>query len=450
MPGPGETTPEAPSAFRRFASRARSLTVVHSSDSTILGRVYPIGDGLTIGRQSQQGVDIAIDDRLLSRRHATIAPLGSSSVHELIDHESRNGSFVDGVRVQRSHLSVGTILRLGVTLFELTRDTAEDDGSSPPHIGDQRDAFIGRSVAFRELAAALDAACKDAEPVVVTGEPGSGKTIATSYLHHRRSPDGSMITVSCGSGPTLRLVDLVGGVDAAAGDAPLEGFLTGAAGGTLVLDEVDLLDPPLQQTLLDLLKTKRYTAVGDDEERPLEARIIATTCANLEAAVDAGVFLRELHEALAVHAIDVPPLRSRRSDVPLLAQHFLRLEEPNRRFDWSATFLEKLLLYDWPMNIRELRTVMRRLTMVEEEITTLRSAHLPKDIRRRVRMPSEDALRASAIQVHVVPSREELREMLERHSGDVQQVADHYAKDRRHVYKWLSRHDLSVNDYRKS
>ena len=258
-----------------------------------------------------------------------------------------------------------------------------------------------------------------------------------------------MITVSCGSGPTLRLVDLVGGVDED-DDAPLDGFLAGAAGGTLVLDEVDLLEPSLQQALLELLETKRYTPVGKDEERELAARVVATTCANLEAAVDAGVFLRELHEILAVHAVDVPPLRSRRSDIPLLAQHFLRLEEPNRRFDWSATFLEKLLLYDWPMNIRELRTVMRRLTMVEEEITTLRSAHLPKDIRRRVRMPSEDALRASAIQVHVVPSREELAEMLERHAGDVQQLADHYAKDRRHVYRWLSRHDLSVNDFRKS
>lgn len=450
MAGPTDTTPDAPTAFRRFANRARSLTVVHSSDSSILGRVYPIGDGLCIGRQSQTGVDIAIDDRLLSRRHASIAPLGSSSVHELIDHDSRNGSFVDGVRVQRSHLSEGTILRLGVTLFELTRDTGEEVKVVEPPLGEQRDAFVGRSVAFRELLAVLDAAAEDDEPVVITGEPGSGKTSATSYLHQKRAPDASMVTVSCGSGPTLRPVDLFGGVDEAAGDAPLEGFLTSAAGGTIVLDEVDLLEPELQKGLLEVLETKRFHPVGSDETRGLKARVVATTGANLEAAVEAGVFDRELHQALAVHAIDLPPLRARRCDIPAMAQHFLRLEEPNRRFDWSATFLEKLLLYDWPMNVRELRTVMRRLTMVEEEIKTLRSAHLPKDIRRRVRMPSEDALRASAIQVHVVPSRDELREMLERHSGDVQQVADHYAKDRRHVYKWLSRHDLSVNDYRKS
>jgi DNA-binding NtrC family response regulator len=450
MAGPTDTSPDAPTAFRRFASRARSLTVIHSSDSSILGRVYPIGDGLCIGRQSQPGVDIAVDDRLLSRRHASIQPLGSSSVHELIDHDSRNGSFVDGVRVQRSHLSEGSIVRLGVTLFELTRDTGENIQTDAPPLGGQRDAFVGRSVAFRELLEALDEAAKNSDPVVITGEPGAGKTAATSYLHKKQHPDASMVTVSCGSGPKLRLVDLFGGKDDAAGDAPLDGFLTSAAGGTLVLDEVDLLEPELQKALLDLLRTKRYKPVGSDEERELKARVVATTCANLDAAVDAGVFDRELHEALAVHSIDVPALRSRRCDVPLMAQHFLRLEEPGRRFDWSATFLEKLLLYDWPMNVRELRTVMRRLTMVEEEITTLRSAHLPKDIRRRVRMPSEDALRASAIQVHVVPSRQELQEMLERHRGDVQQVADHYAKDRRHVYKWLSRHDLSVSDYRKT
>jgi transcriptional regulator with PAS, ATPase and Fis domain len=108
-----------------------------------------------------------------------------------------------------------------------------------------------------------------------------------------------------------------------------------------------------------------------------------------------------------------------------------------------------LLLYDWPLNVRELRSVARRLTMVEGDITMLRSAHLPKEIRRRVHMPTEDALRASAIQVHVAPSRHELQQMLEEYGGDVQKVAEHYAKDRRHVYRWLTRHDLSASDYRK-
>ncbi len=93
---------------------------------------------------------------------------------------------------------------------------------------------------------------------------------------------------------------------------------------------------------------------------------------------------------------------------------------------------------------------MRRLTMVEEDITTLRSAHLPKEIRNLIRMPSEDQLRASAMQIHVVPSRSELEQMLERFRGDVQRVAEHYAKDRRHIYRWLTRHDLSASDFRPS
>jgi DNA-binding NtrC family response regulator len=448
MTGPADSTSDATNVVGSLSEGARSLTVVHSSDPRLMGRVYPIGDGLCIGRQAHEAVDIAIDDRLLSRKHATIAPVGTSSVHEIVDHESRNGSFVDGVRVQKSHLSEGTILRLGVTLLELTRDTETIEPAPQSGLGKSRDVFLGRSAAFRELLQRLtDAAGHDA-PVVIVGEPGSGKTAAASYLHEAQQDDASLVTVSCGSGPKLRLVDILGGVPEGESE-PIPGFLASAAGGSLVLDEVDLLDPPLQETLLELLRNKCFKPLGSDEEHAIQARIVATTCANLDAAVEAGVFMRELREALAGCCIDVPPLRSRRSDIPGMATHFLRLEEPGRRFDWSATFLEKLLLYDWPMNVRELRTVMRRLTMVEEDVSTLRSAHLPKDIRRRVRMPTEDQLRASAIQVHVVPSRNELHEMLERHAGDVQMVADHYAKDRRHVYKWLTRHDLSVKDYRK-
>jgi len=203
----------------------------------------------------------------------------------------------------------------------------------------------------------------------------------------------------------------------------------------------------LQHAVLRLLETGSYSQPGTGREITSQARIIASSSANLAAAVQAGALLAELHERLAPSCIEMPSLRTRRQDIPLLARHFLQLESPDRHFDWSATCLEKLLLYDWPINIRELHNVMRRMTLVDDEVSTLRSAHLPKEIRKRVRSRTDDALRASAITVHVVPSRAELEDLLERYGGNVARLAEHYAKDRRHIRRWLSRHDLAASDY---
>jgi DNA-binding NtrC family response regulator len=438
--------PTGETGAKRSETKGRSLTVLYSADPRMRDRIIPIGDKLVVGRQAVEGVGLAVDDRLLSRTHASISPSGKSGLYELVDHQSRNGSFVEGARVQRAQIADGAIIRLGVTVFELTRDDPEN-APAEANLG-EREAFLGRSIAFRDARALLDAAASDDSPVVIVGEAGVGKSLAAAYVHRQSGRRGPFTVVSCGSGGTrLTERDLLGGV--AADGRTIEGYCKAAEGGTLVLDEVDLLAPGLQRTLLGVLTEKKHTPVGGGEEQPFTARIIASTGANLEAAVQAGVFERALHAQLAGHLVEIPSLRTRRSDVPLLARHFLRIEEPQKSFEWSATFLEKLLLYDWPLNVRELRTVMRRLTMVEDGSTTLRSAHLPKEIRKRVTMPSEDALRASAITVHVAPSREELHRMLQRFDGDVERLAEHYAKDRRHIYRWLTRHDLSVSDYRK-
>lgn len=418
------------------------LTVLHTGDASLAGRIVPVGEGICVGRRGGGDLGLAIDDRLLSRRHATITPTGRGDDLEIVDHESRNGSFVDGVRTERARLASGAIIRLGVSLFELGRDHRD---RLPEVRAGLRDRLVGRAPVFQRILDRIEDAAGDDEPVVITGEPGSGKSLAAAEIHRASNREGSLVVVGCrGAAAPLTADDLCGVVDE--GESP--GFFGAAEGGTLVLEEIDLLAPSLQALLLDALERQRFTPRGG-EPRPFRTRLIASTSANLAAAVAVGAFTSKLHERLGRRVVEMPALRARRSDIPLLAQHFLELEEPGRRFDWSATFLERLVLYDWPSNARELRTVMRRLTMVEDDITTLRSAHLPKEIRRGVRLESEDALRASAISYHAVPSRDELRQMLERYHGDVQRVAEHYAKDRRHVYRWLLRHDLSASDFRK-
>lgn len=428
--------------------KPRCLTVLYSGDPKLRDCVISLGEELVIGRHAEGGVGLAIEDKLLSRKHATITRIGTSRMYEIVDHDSRNGSFIDGVRRDKCHLSDGSILRLGVSVFELTADDADAE-PPPPNVGADRDALIGRSVGFQAAHAELLRAAKSDAPVVVSGEVGTGKSMAAAFLHRASGREGPLLMVACGGGgPRLSEIDLVGGQDPDEGGSHIDGYFASGKGGTLLFDEIDLLDPELQRKLLEMLTTGKYKELGSDDERDLTVRIVGSTGANLEAAVDAGAFDRELYEHLAQFRVELPSLRERRSDIPMLAQHFLKLEEPSRDFDWSATFLEKLLLYGWPMNVRELRTIMRRLTMVEEDTRMLRSAHLPKEIRNQICMPSEDQLRASAIQIHAVPSRGELVQMLQRFHGDVQRIAEHYAKDRRHVYRWLTRHDLSAHDFR--
>jgi DNA-binding NtrC family response regulator len=426
-------------------SGLQSLAVLHSPDPLLRGRAIDLGRGVSVGRSAGEGVDVVINDRLLSRRHATIQPLAGGGLAELVDHDSRNGSFVDGVRASRAVVHSGSIIRLGVTLFELTDERGDDVEATLDDDSDEREPLVGRSPAFRAAVASLGALAEAVAPLMIIGEAGTGKKRIAQRIHQQSGRTGSFV-VARAPGGRLSPARLFGQDGA---DGASDGFLAMADGGTLLLDEVDLLPPAIQEDLERFLASGDYTPAGATESRRADVRIVACSTAHLEAAVKAGAFLGGLFEKLSQAMVEVPPLRSRKSDIPVLARHFLRIEAPERRFDWSATCLEKLLLHDWPGNVRELHAVMRRLALIDEEVTTLRSAHLPKEIRNRLRQPTEDALRASAITVHTVPSREELARVLSEHKGDVASVAEHYMKDRRMVYRWLLRHDLSASDFRK-
>ncbi|MEM1033887.1 MAG: sigma 54-interacting transcriptional regulator [Myxococcota bacterium] len=420
-------------------TRPWALVVVTSGDRAWRRRIVPLGDGFTVGRSPDAGAEIVIEDKLLSRRHATLEmgpPL------RLTDHGSRNGSFVDGVRVEAATLHPGSVVRLGVSVAVVDRDERSHLPEVP--VG-KRDRMVGQSRAFSALVAHLRAIAEAPSPVVVVGEAGSGKSLVATELHRRSGRPGPLAVVGCrAAGAPLTLRDLIG---EAGGPG---GYFAGTADGTLVFEEVDLLAPDLQERLADALETRSFRAGGADTTTPFSARVIVTTSANLETARKAGALSSRLYAQLGATQISIPPLRERRVDIPVLARHFLALEEPKRTLDWSPTFLEKLLVHGWPGNERALRALMRRLTMVEDEVTTLRSAHLPSELQAPDPGGSEDALRASAISVHhVAPSRDELRAVLSRCAGEVQRVADHFGKDRRHVYRWLLRHDLSAADFRE-
>lgn len=437
-----------------------SLVVLRGSDERLRGQWFPLGHHLTLGRRPDAGVDLAIDDKLLSGCHASLVRVPGG--YELVDHQSKNGSFVDGERVERSRAALGAVLRLGVHVFEVVRGSGTYEPFDAGAPGDESHALVGRSPALRRLVAAVDALARGGQDVLLVGEHGVGKEAAARRLHAGSARPGPFVAFGCASViPATAYRMLFGALEPApsseqtlrpapserTGLPPASGpraasLLEEAHGGTLFLDGVDALDGHGQAALAEYLKAR------DEGRTTLDVRLVAGTDVDLDPLVYDGTFSEALLARLQPRTAELPSLRARRTDIPDIVRHAWAALVPRRSLDVSATCLEKLMLHDWPMNVRELVGMLGRVLATAGPVTTLRSAHLPSKIRDRVLLHTVDQLRASAVDIEIVPSREELAELLRRHDGDVATIASFFSRDKRQVYRWLKRHDLKLSAFR--
>jgi transcriptional regulator with GAF, ATPase, and Fis domain len=409
-----------------------ALTVLASPDLALESRVIPIEGGLTMGRRSA-GVDLEIEDGKLSRRHAEVKRQGNE--HEVIDLNSTNGTFVNGRRVAHAVLDVGAVLRVGETLFEVGPAV-----SAPVGNGGE---LVGCSSALRQVLSALDKVAATSLTVLIVGETGVGKELMARRLHQKSGRSGPLVAVNCGAVPANLFESALfghkkGAFTDAVSDAP--GHFSTAEGGTLFLDEIGVMPIEVQPKLLRVLESHEFAPVGSTQMRRSRARVVAATNVDFGSHIDSGQFRRDLYARLSEYVIRVPPLRQRRADIPLLLRHFLQTFAPKRRFGFSATFMEALVLYEWPMNVRELRAVVQRLALLDEDVTVLKLVHLPPELRAEARAtpPTGEA----------EPSREELEQLLKRFSGNVAQLARHVGKERMQVYRWLRRHGIDAASFR--
>ena len=233
------------------------------------------------------------------------------------------------------------------------------------------DNVIGSSGALRGV---LDIVSKVAEAdstVLITGESGTGKELIARAIHYNsRRAERALVTVNCGAIPEELLEsELFGHVRGAFTNAVAhrEGRFAVANEGTIVLDEIGDMSPNLQVKLLRVLQERTFEPVGSSKTLRVDVRVIAATNQLLEEAIRDGRFREDLYYRLNVIPIEVPPLRERREDIPLLAQHFLdvlRHERDTKIESISDEAMARLCTYAWPGNVRELENLIERLTIL--------------------------------------------------------------------------------------
>lgn len=250
----------------------------------------------------------------------------------------------------------------------------------------ERHEMVGRSAALRKVLDAVRSVAGNDSTVLITGESGTGKELVARAIHKSGlRKEKPFIAVDSGAIPAdLVESELFGHEKGAFTDAAAAkpGKFELADGGTLFLDEVGNLGREVQGKLLRAIEEKEFTRVGGTKPMRTDARIIAATNTDLAAAVKQGAFRQDLFYRLNVIPVGLPPLRDRKEDIPLLAEHFR--ERFNRRFGkkvkgFAPGVLESFSAYSWPGNVRELRNVVERLVAVEKgEVIT--ESSLPQEI----------------------------------------------------------------------
>ena len=231
--------------------------------------------------------------------------------------------------------------------------------------------MIGQSEAMQKV---FDLICDVAQAdstVLVNGETGTGKGLAAKAIHsHSRRCHGPFVVVNCGAIPEhLMETELFGHMKGAFTDAKetKKGRLELAHGGTLFLDEIGEIGMRMQIDLLRVLEDRVFYRVGGTQPMEADFRVVAATNRNLDQAIREGRFREDLFYRLNVVGLTLPPLRQRKQDIPLLAEHFLHryYQETHRQIDRiSREALDEMMLYDWPGNVRELENAIERAVVV--------------------------------------------------------------------------------------
>ena len=304
---------------------------------------------------SAPGADVVVEDRAVSRSHVELSIVsGGIAVNDL---GSRNGTFYLGQRVQRIVLRHGASFTIGGARVVLEPDVDGCDDLS--YDGEEFRGILGTSPAMRRIFSIMARLESSTVTVLIQGESGVGKELVARALHEGSGVTGSLVTFNCGAVARELVTSELFGHRRGAFTGAIDvrrGAFESADRGTLFLDEIGELPLEVQPALLRALEAGEVRAVGADVATTVRVRVIAATHRDLERDVREGRFREDLYYRLAVIKLEVPPLRERRDDIPLLAQRFAAAAGGP---PLPEDVIERLRERSWSGNARELRNVVQ-------------------------------------------------------------------------------------------
>ena len=445
MTGDDEPAAIATRAIAPAASASGVHIVILSGGAK--GTTRALGERLRIGKASDN--DVVLPDDTVSRHHCELTRT-SDGVH-VRDLGSTNGTKVQGARISEAIVGAGTVLKVGevdVALRPATRNA-----EVPPSERSWFGTAIGQSLAMRSIFSVLERIARTDGTVLLEGETGTGKDVlARAIWTESARAQGPFVVVDCGAVSYALLESELFGHERGAftgAIAARQGAFDLADGGTLFLDEIGELPLDVQPKLLRVLESHEYRRVGGNKTLKTNVRILACTKRNLRREVQAGKFREDLYFRLAVVPITVPPLRSRREDIPMLVEHILRATGAKLSADTET--MQSLMAHDWPGNVRELRNVLERAVYMAKAAghTELSLVALPTsgggdgDV---FQFEPGKSYRETRLKYDSEFERRYVKWLLLRNGGNVSAAARDAKMDRKHLHDMAKKHALRGQD----
>lgn len=408
------------------------------------------GERIRVG--SHPSNEVQLEDRSVSRFHCSL----SAGPHgwALSDSSSRNGTFFGGARVREVDLPRPSCeLQLGESTLRL-RELGTSVLTKIPACSNLGELY-GRSVPMRRVYATLNRVASSEATVLIEGESGTGKELVAHEIVHRGSrAQGPFVTVDASSiSASLIESELFGHSRGAftGADRERKGAFEAANGGTVFLDEIGEMPLDLQPKLLRALESREIRRVGETTARRVDVRVIAATNRKLEREVNLGRFRGDLFFRLAVVTVQLPPLRERLEDLPLLVHALLEsMGALDRTTLFTPAVLDEMSGHDWPGNVRELRNYVERAVILGS-VSSIRGGSQDSELEPRNEADSIAGWTDGELEEPFKVAKERLvsrfelaylSRLLESCEGNVSRAARQAKLDRMYLSRLLQRYGL--------
>ncbi len=415
--------------------RCRLEVVAGADKGKIIELALPT---IQIGRL---GADLNLSDGKVSSLHCELrmTPEG----YRLRDLGSTNGTYVKGVRVVDGFIQPGSVIQIGKSAISF--DPMDDAVAMPLWNEARLHNLIGGSAVMRHLFELVNRFAQSDATVLIQGETGAGKELVADAIH-QSSPrrNQPFVVLDCSAIPEQLFEAQLFGNEIGAFTGAIKstaGVFELAHGGTLFLDEVGELPLDVQAKLLRAVETRKVRRLGGTKMFAADVRIVAATNRDLAAEVNRGNFRSDLYYRLAVAKLQLPALRERRDDLPLLVEHFLRqlsVSSGNPDPRLPEDFIARANRHTWPGNVRELRNAVERAVLLPNHPSAFETPP-KKEGEGFAQIDIEVPFKVAKQKLVDEFDRRYLKELLEAHDGNISAAARAAGIERMSIYKMIRR-----------